>query len=110
MYGIRDVVSYDVMMSRERVEQLKAAGYNPRTNSFNPILTDTEKRALAAMGVRYIVGRGSVEELPGAIPVPEPLNAPPPRILTGVIVSLLALLASVVWLRLYTLAPPALDA
>ncbi len=110
MYGVRDVVSYDVMMSRERVEQLEAAGYNPNTHSFNPILTAEEKRALAAMGVRYLVNRGAVEELPGAVPVPEPINTPPPRILGGLIVTLAALLASIVWLRLFTLAPPALEA
>jgi len=110
MYGVRDIVSYDVLMTRQRVEQLKAAGYNPATHSFNPILTAGEKRALAALGVRYIIGRGSVEELPDAIPVPIPANVPPPRVAGGAIVSLIALIASGVWLRLYTLPPPVIEA
>jgi len=105
MYGLRDVVSYDVLMSRQRVEQLKAAGYNPVTHSFNPILTAQESRALAAHGVRYFITRAGVQELPNAPPVAWPENKPP-RLLAGAIISLLALLGSVVWLRLYTLAPP----
>jgi hypothetical protein len=105
LYGVHDVVSYDVLMPRDRVEQLKRAGYNPLAHSFNPMLSADEKRALASFGVRYFVTRDGVEELPGATPVAPPLNEPPPRIVAGLIVSLLALLASAGWLHLYRLPP-----
>lgn len=105
LYGVRDVVSYDVLMPRDRVEELKRAGYNPLAHSFNPILSADEKRALASFGVRYFITRAGVEELPGATPVAPPLNEPPPRIVTGLVISLLALLASAGWLHLYRLPP-----
>lgn len=110
VYRVRDAASYDVLMSKDRVEHLKAAGYNPLSHSFNPILTSSEKRALTLLGVRYVIGRAGVEELPGAVRTPLPPNLLPPHIFTGLIVSMLALIASVTWLRLYTLAPPRLDA
>src|SRR6185436_634783 len=106
VYRVRDAASYDVLMSKDRVEQLKRAGYNPLTHSFNPILTPSEKHALELLGVRSLIGRTGVEELPGAVRTPLPPNLPPTRIFSGLIVSLLALFASGVWLRLYTLAPP----
>jgi hypothetical protein len=109
MYGVRDAVSYDVLTSRSRVEQLTAAGYNPLTHSFNPMLEPEETRALAALGVRYFITRGGVQELPDARPVPLPQNVHPPRLFAGAMVSLLALLVSVVWLRLYALAPPVIE-
>lgn len=105
LYGVRDVVSYDVLMRRDRVEQLKRAGYNPLAHSFNPMLSADEKRALAAIGVRYFITRDGVEELPGATPVAFPPNEPPRRIVAGLVVSLLALLASAGWLHLYRLPP-----
>lgn len=110
VYRVRDAASYDVLMSKDRVEQLKRAGYNPLTHSFNPILTPSEKHALELLGVRYVIGRNGVEELPGAVRTPLPPNLLPSRIFTGLIVSVLALIASGAWLRLYTLDPPRIDA
>jgi len=109
VYRVRDAASYDVLTPKDRVEQLKTAGYNPLTHSFNPILRPEEKRALERLGVRYVVGRNGVEELPGAVRTPLPPNLLPPQIFTGLIVSLLALIASAAWLRLYLLEPPRVD-
>jgi hypothetical protein len=102
MYGLRDIVSYDVLMPRARVEELQAAGYNPLTHSFNPMLSLEEKRRLAALGVRSFISRSGAEELPAAAPPPIPENDPPAGIVAGLIVSLLALALSAGWLRLYT--------
>ena len=125
VYGVRDVVSYDVLTSRSRVKQLIAAGYNPPLHSINPMLSQAQTQALAALGVRYVLSRTDVPsarrigppapavgvyELPSAIPPPIPQNDMPPRMLVGAIVSLLALAGSAAWLRLYTLAPPATEA
>ena len=124
IYGVRDVVSYDVLTSKQRVKRLIAAGYNPPLHSINPMLSADQTRALAALGVRYVLSRTDVPnarrigppapavgvyELIDAVPPPVPANASPPRVVTGAIVSLLALLASGVWLRLYTLAPPTVE-
>jgi hypothetical protein len=105
MYGLRDIVSYDVLMSRQRVDELQAAGYNPLTHSFNPMLSLDEKRKLAALGVRSFIARAGVEALPAGTPPTMPANEPPPRIMAGVIVSLVALALSAGWLRLYRLTP-----
>ncbi|HJQ41429.1 MAG TPA: hypothetical protein VKB93_30175 [Thermoanaerobaculia bacterium] len=105
MYGLRDIVSYDVLMSRARVEQLTAAGYNPLTHSFNPMLSLEEKRSLGALGVRSFISRAGVEALPATAPPPIPANDPPRGIVAGVIVSLIALALSAGWLRLYRLKP-----
>jgi hypothetical protein len=105
MYGLRDIVSYDVLMPGARVEELEATGYNPLTHSFNPMLSLEEKRRLAALGVRTFISRAGAEELPAAAPPPLPENDPPAGIVAGLIVSLLAMALSAGWLRLYTLRP-----
>jgi hypothetical protein len=109
LYGVHDVVSYDVLMSRARVEKLTTAGYNPLIHSFNPMLTPTETRALEALGVRYFIARGGVIELANAPTVPMPPNEPPPGLVTGAVVSLIAMVAALAWLRLYKLAPPVIE-
>ncbi|HUP59243.1 MAG TPA: hypothetical protein VNA69_02360 [Thermoanaerobaculia bacterium] len=109
LYGVRDATSYDVLMSKARVEEWKAAGYNPLTHSFNPILSAEQKRAAAALGVRFLLTRDGVEQLPDAVPQPMPANAPPRRFLGGAITSLLALLGSALWLHLYRLPPPVME-
>ena len=103
LYGLRDAVAYDVLTPAQRVEQWQRAGFNPLTHSFNPILAEEEKRALAAMGVRFFISNAGVEELPGAVPAPLPPNVPPRGLLGGATVSLVALFASAAWLRLYRL-------
>lgn len=109
LYGVRDATPYDVLMSAAEVERWKAAGYNPLLHSFNPILSNEQKRAAAALGVRFLITRDGIEELPNAIPQPMPVNAKPRRLLGGAISSLLALLGSALWLHLYRLPPPVAD-
>jgi hypothetical protein len=121
LYGVRDVVAYDALTTRARVDQLVRAGYNPLTHSINPMLAPDEARALAGLGVRFVLSRTDVPnarrisgppapavgiyELPGAVPVAIPANRPPRGFAFGAIVSILAAIASAAWLRLYTLAP-----
>lgn len=105
-YGVRDVVSYDVLNSKYRVEQLMKAGYDPVSHTINPILTPEQQRELARLGVRWLIGPGgAVQELEGAVAVPMPPNEPPRGILVGAVISLLAALAGAAWLRLYALEP-----
>lgn len=122
LYEVRDVISYDALNSRKRVEQLLPAGYDPYLHTFNPILAPQEVRALAPLGVRWVLSRGDVAgatrvagppppavgvyEVPDARSKPIPPNLRPPGLYAGMIVSLIALIASAAWLRLYTLAPP----
>ena len=120
-YGVRDVVSYDVLNSKARVAELEAAGYAPITHTFNPILSPEETRRIAKLGVKWVLSRDDVAnarrvagppspavglyELDGAAPVTVPRNTPPRGLIAGAIVSMLAALAAVAWLRLYALPP-----
>lgn len=98
-YGVRDVVSYDVLTSRARTEQLLPAGYDPLLHTMPPA---PDPAVLARLGVRFVINRdGSVTEVPHPIPQPMPVNARPEGIEIGAIVSLLALGLCVGWLRLY---------
>jgi hypothetical protein len=122
LYGVRDAISYDALNTRSRVEQLLPRGYDPLLHTFNPILAPDEVEQLGAIGVRWVLSRGDVAgavrvagppppavgvyEVPNAQPVPMPLNARPPGLILGLVISLLAMLATAVWLRLYTLPAP----
>lgn len=119
-YGVRDVVSYDVLNSKARVARLTAAGYEPVAHTFNPILSPDETRELAKLGVRWVLSRGDVAnarriagpsapavglyELEGAVTVPMPENRPPRGLMVGAIVSIVAALLAIGWLRLYMLS------
>ena len=105
LYRVRDVVAYDVMNSRARVDQMTAAGYDARLHSFGTSFTPEQMRVLATMGVRYVIGRDGIQELTDAMPVATLPNEPPRGIIAGAIVSLLALLVSAGWLQLYRLPP-----
>ena len=105
LYGIRDVIAYDALNRRVRVEQLEKAGYDPSLHSFGTAFTPEQKRVLASLGVQSLVSRAGVEKIEGAIPTAPPANVPPRGLIAGAIVSVLAALASLVWLRLYRLEP-----
>jgi hypothetical protein len=125
LYGIRDAVSYDALSMKARVTQLLPAGYDPLLHTFNPIFAPQEVPRLAQLGVRFVLSRGDVAgarrvagppepavggyEIPGAVPQPLPPNRPPAGLPAGIVLTLLALLASAVWLRLYLLDPVSID-
>lgn len=101
-YGVRDVVSYDVLTSKSRTEQLLEAGYDPLLHTIPPQLSAANVTALGRLGVRFLIHRdGSVSEIPNAIPQPIPANARPDGVELGFVISLLAFVLSVGWLRLY---------
>jgi len=101
-YGVRDVVSYDVLTSKPRVEQLLAAGYDPLLHTIPPTLTPDNMHALARLGVRWVIDqRGNLVEVPNPIPQPMPANTRPDGIELGALISLAALALSIGWLRLY---------
>ena len=101
-YGLRDVVSYDSLTSKSRTEELIAAGYDPVLHTIPAQLSPANLGALARLGVRFVINRdGSVSELPNAISQPMPANARPDGIELGAIISLLALVLCIGWLRLY---------
>jgi hypothetical protein len=122
IYGVRDAVSYDALTTRARVATLLPAGYDPLLHTFNPILRPEEVRALGALGVRFVLSRTDVAgatrlpgppspavgvyEIPGAVPTPLPSNVPPAGIIPGLVISIVAALASIAWLRLYLIDTP----
>lgn len=124
LYRVRDAISYDSLNTKARVEQLLPCGYDPLLHTFHPILAPDEVQRLGAIGVRWVLSRGDVAgatrvagppppavgvyEVPNAQPVPLPPNARPPGLILGLVISLIALLASAGWLRLYLLpsTPP----
>lgn len=105
LYGVRDVIAYDALNRRVRIEQLVEAGYDPAMHSFGKTFTPEQKRVLASLGVRFLIDRDRLELIEGAMPVAPPANVPPRGIILGSIVSLVAALASLGWLRLYRLEP-----
>jgi len=105
LYGVRDVSQYDALTPKQRVEQLRAAGYDPALHTLPSALTPEQLRALESLGVRFVLTRTGIQELPGAVPLAPPQNRMPRGVLFGAVVSLLAALAAAAWLRLYTLAP-----
>jgi hypothetical protein len=101
-YSVRDVVSYDVLTSRSRTDELIKAGYDPLLHTIPPQLSPSNIAALARLGVRFIINRdGSVTEIPNPIAQPIPANSRPDGIELGFVISLLALAISIGWLRLY---------
>jgi hypothetical protein len=117
LYGIRDAVAYDALSTNTRVTRLLPAGYDPLLHTSNPIFAPEEVPRLAELGVRFILSRGDVAGATrvgrlsrpcrrrlrdaGAIPRPLPPNQRPPRLPAGIVITVLAILGSVVWLRLY---------
>jgi hypothetical protein len=122
LYSVRDAISYDALSTKTRVAQLLPAGYDPALHTFNPILRPEEVRELGKLGVRFVLSRGDVAgarrlpgtpapavgvyEIEGAVPSPLPPNRRPPGFLAGLVVSLVALLTSAAWLRLYLIETP----
>ncbi|HUR82569.1 MAG TPA: hypothetical protein VM733_17530 [Thermoanaerobaculia bacterium] len=119
LYGVRDAISYDALNSKQRVMDLLPRGYDPLLHTFNPILAPKEVERLGSLGVRWVLSRGDVAgatriagppppavgvyEVPNATPAPMPPNARPRALVAGLVISLLAALATAVWLRLYTI-------
>ena len=119
LYGVRDAISYDALSTKRRVEQLLPAGYDPLLHTFNPILSPEQVRALAPLGVRYVLSRDDVAgarriagppkpavgvyEVPDAVPLPLPVNSRPTGIIAGIAISMLAFVASLGWLQLFRL-------
>jgi hypothetical protein len=121
LYGVRDAISYDALNTKQRVEQLIPAGHDPLLHTFNPILSPEQVQRLGTLGVRFVLSRGDVAgaqraagapapavgvyEIPHAVPSPLPPNRRPAGFAAGAVISLLAFLASAVWLRLFLLEP-----
>jgi hypothetical protein len=119
LYGVRDAISYDALNTKQRVEELMPRGYDPLLHTFNPILAPQEVERMGSLGVRWVLSRGEVAgavrvagppppavgvyEVPNARSVPMPANARPPGLVLGMVISLVALLATAGWLRLYTI-------
>jgi hypothetical protein len=119
LYGVRDAISYDALNTKQRVEELLPRGYDPLLHTFNPILAPREVGRLGSLGVRWVLSRGDVAgadriagppppavgvyEVPNAQPAPIPANHRPPGLVLGIVISLIALLATAGWLRLYTI-------
>lgn len=125
IYGVRDVLSYDVLGSKARVAALTAAGIDEHLHSLQPNPSPSDIERLAALGVRWVLSRSAVGdarrldgppppavgvyELANAVAPPTPANRRPAGFTAGLIVSLLAACASWAWLRRFSKAgdPPA---
>jgi predicted small integral membrane protein len=122
IYQVRDVLSYDALITKTTVARLLPAGYDPVLHTFNPILRPEEVRALGHLGVRFILSRHDVAgaqriagppapavgvyEIAGVAPTPIPPNHRPAGFTVGLVISLVAVLASAAWLRLFLLKSP----
>jgi hypothetical protein len=111
LYAVRDVVAYDILTPQPRIEQLRAAGYDSLLHTIPRQLSPAWAAALARLGVCYVISVDPVPgahevardvwELPHPAPAPLPRNDAPRGLLIGAIVSLLAIVTSFGWLRLY---------
>jgi len=122
LYEVRDAISYDAMSTKTRVAQLRPAGYDPLLHTFNPILSPEQVRELGKLGVRFVLSRNDVAgarrvagppapavgvyEIDGIAPLPLPPNKRPAGLIAGLVISLLAALASAAWLRLFLIDAP----
>lgn len=86
LYHLRDVASYDVLQSHQRVEALAAAGYDRALHSFH-----APNPQLAPLGVRWFIGERGVVEIANVVKPPPAKNVPPEWLLAGVVVSLLGI-------------------
>jgi hypothetical protein len=78
---LRDLRSYDVLQSRERIAALKIFGYDAERRAF-PSPAGLEK-----LGVRWFLTDRGIVELPNAIPQPLPANVPPAGFPLGLAIS-----------------------
>jgi hypothetical protein len=106
--GVHDVVSFDVLESRQRAENLRACGYEEGPRAFGAA---SKASCLADLGVRYFLSReplagtarvgGSrppavgVYEIPNVRPAVRAANAAPKGFAAGALVSLVAAVGSV---------------
>jgi hypothetical protein len=95
LYGVRDVVSYDVLQSHARVESLVAAGYDRVTHSF-PL---TPNPALATLGVRWLITPSGVVEIVNAQHPAAPRNDRPDGLGWGIAVSAAGVMLALLELR-----------
>ncbi|HVR44261.1 MAG TPA: hypothetical protein VMS56_12545 [Thermoanaerobaculia bacterium] len=98
IWRVRDVHAYDILVSREEVERLLPAGYDPMRWGLPLVPSPEERRALAALGVRFHLTPRGVIEIADAALIPPPPNVAPDGLAAGALVSLLgaALLALVI--------------
>lgn len=121
LFEVRDVVSYDAMTTKARTAELLPGGYDPLLHTVNPILSPDQVQHLGSLGVRFVLSRVEVAgarhaggppppavgvyEIPNAATVDPPPNHRPVGLPAGGVITLLAIIGSAAWLRLYTLAP-----
>lgn len=88
LWQVRSLNAYDILVSREEVERLLPAGYEPLRWALPGAPTPDQSRALAALGARFLITPEVALEIPGATRVPPPVNSPPPGLAAGAAVSL----------------------
>ena len=113
--GLRDVRSYDVLQSHERIGRLVALGFDRNSRAFGDHLRADQIAGLAHDGVRFLLARQpsaglrlvgglpspavGVYELPGSRPAPWPANTAPSGLMAGLTVTVLALVSAMALLR-----------
>ncbi len=111
IHGVREVVSYDFLASKEEMQPLLEAHYDPLVHTFPPILNAHDVEVLQSLGVRYVISRVPVPlarqvaallyELPHPVPHPLPPNLPPDLLRVGIAITLVALVAALGYVQLY---------
>jgi hypothetical protein len=108
--GVRDLRSYDVLVSRADVSRLVRCGYDELSAAFPPSLSASQTACLADSGVRWVVSRQpagerrvggesspgvGLYEIEAARRPPPPRDGPPRGFRAGLAVSAAALLAGI---------------
>ena len=99
IHRVRDVRSYDVLQTHERISRLADAGFDRNLRAFPPVLNAQQIDALGKLGVRWYLSPDGLIEIPNAAAIPWPANEPPEGLGIGAVISVLALIGSGVLLR-----------
>jgi hypothetical protein len=103
IHNVRDIRSYDVLQTHERIEHLSFLGFNRDSRAFPPELSADAVRRFAGEGIRFFLSRSAppgtrlvaggpppavgAYELPNAQRIARPANDPPDGLTLGILLT-----------------------